>query len=78
MSRIVEEVASELDGKVEFAEMNFDENRTNAQRLGIMALPTNVIFRNGKVVDSIVGAGPKQEFLRRIYLQLNDQDRALQ
>jgi thioredoxin 1 len=72
MSRVVEEAASELDGKVEFAEVNFDENRSHAQRLGIMGLPTNVIFRNGKVVDIIVGAGPKQEFLRRILSRLNE------
>lgn len=72
MSRVVEAAASELAGRVDFASVNMDENRLNAARLGIMALPTNVVFRNGKVVDSIVGSMPKQSFLERIHSRLDD------
>lgn len=72
MSRVVEAVASELSGRVAFATVNMDEHRVNAARLGIMALPTNVLFRNGKVVDSIVGSMPKQQFMERIHSRLNE------
>lgn len=72
MSRVVDAVASELAGTVAFASMNMDENRASAAQLGIMALPTNVVFRNGKVVDSIVGSIPKQAFLERIQSRLED------
>lgn len=72
MSKVVEAVASELVGKVDFASLNMDENRVSAARLGIMALPTNVVFSNGQVVDSIVGSMPKQSFLERIHSRLDD------
>lgn len=72
MSRVVEALGSELVGRVDFASVDMEENRVNAARLGIMALPTNVIFRNGTVVDAIVGSMPKQVLLERIRSRLND------
>jgi len=57
---IVEEVAKEYQGKVKFCKLNVDENSDIAARYGIMSIPTLLIFKEGKVVDQIIGAVPKE------------------
>jgi thioredoxin 1 len=55
---VIEELAAEFDGKVKITKMNTDENIT-ASQFGIRGIPTLLIFKQGQVVDSIVGAVPK-------------------
>ena len=57
---IVEEVAKEYQGKVKFCKLNVDENSDIAARYGIMSIPTLLSFKEGKVVDQIIGAVPKE------------------
>ncbi|OIO34672.1 MAG: thioredoxin [Candidatus Omnitrophica bacterium CG1_02_41_171] len=57
---IVEELAKEYQGKVKFCKLNVDENSDIAARYGIMSIPTLLIFKEGKVVDQIIGAVPKE------------------
>ena len=57
---IVEEVAKEYQGKVKSCKLNVDENSDIAARYGIMSIPTLLIFKEGKVVDQIIGAVPKE------------------
>ena len=57
---IVEEVAKEYQGKVKFCKLNVDENSDIAARYGIMSIPTLLIFKEGKVVNQIIGAVPKE------------------
>ena len=57
---IVEEVAKEYQGKVKFYKLNVDECRDIATRYGIMSIPTLLIFKEGKVVDQIIGAVPAE------------------
>jgi len=57
---IVEELADEYQGKVKFCKLNVDENSDIAARYGIMSIPTLLIFKEGKVVDQIIGAVPKE------------------
>ncbi len=57
---IVEEVAEEYKGRVKFCKLNVDECRDIATRYGIMSIPTLLIFKEGKVVDQIIGAVPKE------------------
>jgi len=57
---IVEEVAKEYQGKVKFCKLNVDENSDIAARYGIMSIPTLLIFKEGKVVDQIIGVVPKE------------------
>jgi thioredoxin 1 len=62
MAPVVKELAKEMAGKVAFGKLNVDENPRTAARFGIMSIPTFLIFRNGKPVDALVGAMPKQRF----------------
>jgi thioredoxin 1 len=55
---VIEELAAEFDGKVKITQMNTDENST-ASRFGIRGIPTLLIFKQGQVVDHIVGVVPK-------------------
>jgi thioredoxin 1 len=63
---IVEQLASEYDGKVKFGKLNVDDNQRSAVNYGIMSIPTMVIFKDGQEVDRLVGAMPKQMISARI------------
>ncbi len=56
---IIEQLAVEYSGKVAFGKMNVDENQKVPSALGIMSIPTIVIFNKGKEVERIIGAYPK-------------------
>jgi len=56
---VIEQLAAEYTGKVAFAKMNVDENQRVPSNLGIMSIPTIVVFNHGQAVERIVGAYPK-------------------
>ena len=56
---IIEKLAEEYAGRVLFAKLNVDENPQTASKYGIMSIPTLLIFKSSKLVDTIVGAVPK-------------------
>ncbi|MBC7114699.1 MAG: thioredoxin [Archaeoglobi archaeon] len=57
---VIDELARDYAGKVVFGKLNTDENRETVMRFGIMSIPTLLIFKNGKLVDKIIGAVPRQ------------------
>lgn len=57
---VVEELAKEYSGKIVFGKLNVDENRAMAVNFGVMSVPTMLIFKNGKAVDKIIGAVPRE------------------
>jgi len=57
---ILEEMARDYAGKILFGKLNVDENRGVATEYQIMSIPTLLVFKNGKLVDRIVGAMPRQ------------------
>jgi thioredoxin 1 len=56
MKPVVEAMAREYSGKAHFAKVDVDRNQALARRYGVMSIPNFVIFRNGELVDRIVGA----------------------
>ena len=63
---IVEEISTDLQGKLKVGKVNVDDNQELAAQYGIMSIPTLLIFKNGKPVEQIVGAMPKDQLLRKI------------
>ncbi|MFM9031229.1 MAG: thioredoxin [Opitutaceae bacterium] len=56
---ILEELATELDGKLVIAKVNIDDNEAAATDHGVRAIPTMLLFKGGKVVETLVGMMPK-------------------
>jgi len=63
---IVEELAKIHAGKVVFGKLNVDENKATAVRYGITAIPALLLFKNGKLVDQVLGAVPRQHLEEKI------------
>lgn len=63
---VVEELADEITD-VKIAKVNVDEQPELAQKFQIMSIPTMVLLKNGKVVDTTVGAQPKEDLIRFIH-----------
>lgn len=53
---VIDELAAEYDGKAKICKMNVDENPITPGKFGIRAIPTMIVFKDGKVVDQITGA----------------------
>ena len=58
---VVEELAKQYKGKVKIAKMDVDEHQQVPQQFGIRSIPTLLVFKGGRVVDTIVGAVPKSK-----------------
>jgi len=57
---VVEVLAKKYDGKFKFCRMNVDQNQKTAAKYRVMSIPTLMLFKNGEVVDTVVGAVPEQ------------------
>ena len=66
VSPIVEELAAEYEGKVKICKCNVDENDGIPMKYSIRNIPTLLFFKNGELVDRLVGAVPKQEIEDRL------------
>ena len=58
---IIEELASEFEGKVQITKMNVDDNPTTPGKYGIRAIPTLILFKGGEIVDQVTGAVGKTQ-----------------
>jgi thioredoxin len=67
---LLDELAAESNGRYKIAKLNVDENPQISAQFQIRSIPTLMIFKNGKVVDQIVGAVPKQAIAARLQAQL--------
>ena len=63
---IVEEIASEYEDKVKVGKVNTENNANLAGEYGIISIPTMIIFKNGKPVDQIIGAVPKDVIVKKM------------
>jgi thioredoxin 1 len=63
---ILEEIASEHEGKVRIAKLNVDDNPNAARRFDVMSIPTLIVFRDGQPVKRMVGAKGKGQLLQEL------------
>ena len=63
---VIEELASEYEGKAVIGKLDVDQNPETAAKFGIRSIPTLYIYKNGEVVDQIVGAVPKATLEEKI------------
>jgi thioredoxin len=66
VSPIIEEMAGDYVSRIAFGKLNVDQNPRVASQYGVMSIPTLLIFKNGQLVDRIVGAMPRQRLEPRI------------
>ncbi len=59
---IIEELAKQYDGTVKVGKLNIDENPQVPSGMGISSIPAVLLFKDGKVVETLVGAQPKQRY----------------
>lgn len=67
MTPIVEEIAKEKEGKIKVYKINIDEEPDLATKYGVMSIPTFLVFKDGKVVNSSVGVQDKQKLLNLLH-----------
>lgn len=63
---ILDELAEEFDGKMNFVKLDVDNNQKIAASYGVMSIPTLLVFKNGEPVTNIVGARPKDELKKNL------------
>ena len=66
MSPIIDEIANEVDDRVKICKLNVDESQNIAIEYNVMSIPTLIIFKNGVMINNIVGLRQKQEILNII------------
>ncbi len=60
---VIEDIANEYEGKAKIGKVNVDEERAVAEKYMIMSIPSIMIFKNGELVDTLVGLRPKEDYL---------------
>ena len=63
---IVEELSVEYEGKIKVGKLNVDDNQQTSIKFGVRSIPTLLIFKNGKLADTIIGAVPKSNIVNKL------------
>ncbi len=63
---IVEELASEYDGKVKIGKLDVDNNQQTSIKFGVRSIPTLLLFKDGQLKDTIIGAVPKKAIVDKL------------
>src|SRR5207237_7640380 len=67
---VLDQLAAESGGRYNIAKLNVDDNPRTSAQFQIRSIPTLLIFKNGKLVDQVIGAQPKQAIAARLSAQL--------
>ena len=70
LSPVIEQLHNEFEGKAVVAKVDIDNNQQVALEYGIRSIPTLLIFKNGEVVDKIVGLSPKEVIVEKLSAHL--------
>ena len=62
---VIEEISNEVEG-AKVGKLNVDENNAIAAQYGVMSIPTVILFKDGEIVETIVGLRPKEDYLNAI------------
>ncbi|MEH7236255.1 thioredoxin [Bacillus sp. JJ1562] len=63
---VLEELDTEIGDKVKIVKLDVDDNQETAAKFGVMSIPTLLVFKNGEVVDKVVGYQPKEALAERL------------
>lgn len=63
---VIEEIAEEMKDRVKVCKMNVDESMEFPQKYGIMSIPTIMLFKDGEIVETMIGLLPKDAFIQAI------------
>ena len=66
MTPVIAEIADEYDGRARFGRLNIDDEEDLAREYGIRAVPTSLVFKNGQVVENIVGSRTKADLMANL------------
>ncbi len=66
MAPVLENLATEYDGRLKIAKVNVDDNAELSSQYGIMGVPTLILFKQGKQVETLVGFQPKNKLASRL------------
>jgi thioredoxin 1 len=61
---ILEQLAAEHEGRIDFVKLNIDENLETASRYGVLSIPTTILFEGGQPRETVLGARPRGHFER--------------
>lgn len=70
LSPVIEQLSNDFEGKAIVGKVDVDNNQQIAMEYGIRNIPTVLIFKNGEVVDKIVGVSPKEVYTEKISAHL--------
>jgi len=70
VSPVLEELSEEMTDTMTFCKLNIDENQDTANKFGVMAIPTMMIFKNGDAVDRTIGASTKNKLREKLELHI--------
>lgn len=63
---LIEELAVEFEGRAKLAKLDVDHNPTVAMNFGVRSIPTLLFFKDGRVVDQLIGAAPKRTLSEKL------------
>ncbi len=67
---VIEELAQSYDGRVKFAKLNVDENPLTANQYSVSSIPAMLLFKDGRLIDTLIGAMPKTEIERHLQARM--------
>ena len=67
MKPVIDEIEKELAGKIEVKKINVDENQYEANKYGVMSIPTYLVLKDGREVERFVGAQSKEVMKNKIF-----------
>jgi thioredoxin 1 len=63
---ILTDLETRVNGKIEFAKVNIDENPLTASRCGVLSIPTTIVFADGEARETLIGARPRKHYERAL------------